>query len=105
MNVFKDGRLEFSNNLIERAQRAFVQGRKGWLFSATPRGASASSICYSIVETAKENELKPYEFLEYLLGTISNRATDADLTDLLPWSSTLPENIHLTKADSIVGND
>src|SRR5690606_14970462 len=44
----------------ERAIKPFVIGRKNWLFSNTPRGARTSAILYSIVETAKENGLKPF---------------------------------------------
>jgi hypothetical protein len=50
-----DGRLELDNNRAERSIKPFVIGRKGWLFSNTPRGAKASATIYSIVETAKEN--------------------------------------------------
>jgi hypothetical protein len=40
-----------------------VIGRKNWLFSATPRGVKASSVIYPIIETAKANFLKPFEYL------------------------------------------
>ncbi|MDL2254516.1 IS66 family transposase, partial [Ruminococcaceae bacterium OttesenSCG-928-I18] len=61
-----DGRLEISNNRAENSIRPFVVGRKNWLFANTPRGARASAIIYSIVETAKENGLDPYNYLCYL---------------------------------------
>jgi len=47
MNVFVDGRVELSNNRAERSIKPFVIGRKNWLFSATPKGAKASSVIYS----------------------------------------------------------
>jgi hypothetical protein len=53
-----DGRLELSNNRSERAIKPFVIGRKNWLFSNTSKGARASAIIYSIIETAKENGLQ-----------------------------------------------
>jgi len=56
-NVWLDGRLELSNNRAERSIKPFVTGRKNWLFSNTPNGAEASSIIYSIVETAKANSI------------------------------------------------
>jgi len=67
MNVFLDGRLELSNNRAERSVRPFAVGRKNWLFCNTPRGADASAVVYSIIETAKANGLKPYEYLKFLL--------------------------------------
>jgi transposase len=89
-NVFLDGRLEFSNNRCERSVKPFVMGRKCWLFSNTPRGAVSSSIMYSIIETARENGLNPFQYVKYLLETVPT-AFDDELNTLLPWSATLPE--------------
>lgn len=69
-NNLLDGRLEIDNNRAERSIKPFVMGRKGWLFSNTPRGAESSAIIYSLVETIKENDLKPYEYIKYLLDTL-----------------------------------
>jgi hypothetical protein len=89
-NVFCDGRLELSNNLAERGIKSFVIGRKNWLFSNTARGARASSIIYSIMETAKANNVKPFEYLKYLFQIMPNmRSNDFDI--LLPWSKFLPD--------------
>lgn len=56
LNAFLlDGRLEIDNNRIERAIKPFVMGRKNWLFANTPRGAKASAVIYSVMETAKAN--------------------------------------------------
>ena len=88
-NVFLDGRTEISNNRCERSVKPFVMGRKAWLFSNTPDGAVASSIMYSIIETAKENALHPFHYLKYLLEVLPNATTD-NLDDFLPWSQTLP---------------
>ena len=89
-NIYLDGRLELSNNLAERSLRPFVQGRKQWLFSNTPNGAESSSILYSIIETAKENNLNPFQYLKYLFEKMPDAKT-SDLESLLPWSETLPE--------------
>jgi len=67
-------------------------GRKAWLFSNTPAGARASSVMYSIIETAKENGLHPYCYVEFLLETLTGAATP-DLETLLPWSDSLPEHL------------
>ena len=66
MNILADGGVEISYNRCERAVKPFVQGRKAWLFSNTPRGAEASSAMFSIAETAKENGLNPcyYKFAD-----------------------------------------
>jgi len=92
MRVFEDGRLELSNNRAERSIKPFVIGRKNWLFSNTPKGADASAIIFSIVETAKENRLSVYEYLKYLFEQLPN-ATSSDIERLLPWSESLPMHV------------
>jgi len=89
-NIYLDGRLEISNNRAERALRPFVQGRKQWLFSNTPNGAEASSIYYSLIETAKENNVNPYQYIKFLLEKLP-AAKSSDLEALLPWSDNIPE--------------
>jgi transposase len=90
-NVWIDGRLELSNNRCERSVKPFVMGRKAWLFAATPNGATASSVIYSIIETAKENGLRPFQYMQYLLETLPNTTT-SQLEALLPWSDSLPDD-------------
>ena len=58
-----DGRLSIDNNRAERAIKPFVIGRKAWLFSYTNRGANASAILYSLIETAKANNLIVHDYL------------------------------------------
>jgi hypothetical protein len=89
-NIFLDGRAEISNNRAERAVKPFVMGRKAWLFSNTPSGAAASSVMYSLMETARDNGLHPFRYMEFLLETLPS-STTADLESLLPWSGSLPE--------------
>jgi len=62
MNVYLDGRCELSNNRAENSIRPFVMGRKNWLFCNSQKGAKASSTIYSVIETAKANGLKPFEY-------------------------------------------
>ena len=80
----EDGRLKPDNNLAENAIRPFVVGRKNWLFSATPDGAHASAALYSLIETAKANNLEPYWYLRYLLERLPAAKTEADHKSLLP---------------------
>ena len=90
-NFLLDGRLEISNNRAERGIKPFVIGRKNWLFANTPGGAESSAIVYSIVETAKMNNLNPFTYIEYLLETMPNLDKyHLKLDDLLPWSKNLP---------------
>ena len=88
-NVFLDGRLELSNNRCERSVKPFVIGRKNWLFANSPGGAEASSIMYTIIETAKENGLNPFQYVKFLLEVLPS-ASSSDLEAFLPWSDTLP---------------
>ena len=83
------GEIEISNNQVENAIRPFVVGRKGWLFADTPQGAEASAIIYSLMETAKANNLRPDDYLLHLLSILPERAEqskDFEVDDLLPWS-------------------
>lgn len=66
MTYLEDGHCSFSNNLSENAIRPFTVGRKNWLFSATPKGATASALVYTMVDMAKANELNIYKYLTYL---------------------------------------
>jgi hypothetical protein len=91
-----DGRLEISNNRAERSIKPFVIGRKNWMFNNTTGGAKASSIIYSLVETAKENCLRPWNYLVFLLENIPN-ATTGKLDDFLPWSDKIPDSCRIPK--------
>ncbi|WP_407272378.1 IS66 family transposase [Radiobacillus sp. PE A8.2] len=90
----EDGRLEIDNNRSERTIKPFVIGRKNFLFSNTAKGAKSSAIVYSIIQTAKENGLHPFEYLKYLFEQLPNIDTkNIEAVDhLLPWSSTIPEH-------------
>jgi transposase len=79
-----DGLLRPDNNLAENAIRPFVVGRKNWLFAGHPRGADASATIYSLIETAKANDLEPYRYLRYLFERLPMAETEADYKALLP---------------------
>ena len=89
LSVFlTDGNIALSNNICERAIRNFTIGRKSWLFSASPKGASASAAVYSIVETSKANDLEPFRYLTYLFEKLPNinfKIRPEVLEDFLPW--------------------
>ena len=88
VRYLEDGRLELSNNRAERSIKPFVMGRKNWLFSNTPAGAQSSAVIYSLIETAKENDLDPYRYLVWLL----NHAPGLSRTDEVWAESFLPVN-------------
>ena len=86
----EDGRLKISNVLAENAIRPFVIGRKAWLFSDTPKGARASAVHYSLIETAKANNLEPHAYLVHVLKKLPYADTVEKLEALLPWNFQKP---------------
>ncbi|NLK23211.1 MAG: IS66 family transposase [Clostridiales bacterium] len=96
-NILEDGSLEIDNNAAERSIKPFVIGRKNWLFANTAKGARASATIYSIIETAKANNLKIERYLIYLFDHLSNmEIIEKDLLlELMPWSDTILEELKL----------
>ena len=94
LNAFLlDGHIAIHNNIAENAIRPFVVGRKNWLFADTTRGAEASALFYSIILTAKINNLNPYNYLIYLFSNLPSIITKGDierLHEFFPWSDSLP---------------
>lgn len=91
-----DGDVPIDNNASERAIRGFCIGKKNWQMIDTIHGSKSSAIIYSIVETAKANNLKPFDYVQHLLEEIPKHMNDKDcsfLEDLLPWSGKLPAGI------------
>ena len=87
-NYLKDGGCSFHNNTSERSCKAFVTGRKNWLFADTQAGAYASSLVYSLVETAKACEVDIYNYLKYILiSAPTDQMSDKELEKLCPWDS------------------
>ena len=96
LRAFLDNRdIPIDNSACERAIRPFCVGRKNWNVIDTVEGAQASAIVYSIAETAKANNLKPYQYFKYLLTELPERISRKkdstfSLDDLMPWSPKLP---------------
>lgn len=91
-----DPEVALDNNAAEQTIRSFCIGKKNWEMIDTIRGARFSAIIYSIAETAKLNNLKPYDYFAYLLTVIPEHMDDTNrdfCEDILPWSPSLPENI------------
>ncbi|KAA8980813.1 IS66 family transposase [Halospina sp. K52047b] len=83
------GDLQISNALAENAIRPFALGRKAWLFADSTRGANASASCYSLIETAKANDLEPSAYIHHILKHIGEADTVDKLEALLPWNTDL----------------
>jgi len=85
-NYLLDGMLEIDNNGAENQIRPFALGRKNWLFSASPRGAHASALLYSLIATAIANGWNPFEYLKHLFENIRSCKSPEDYIKLLPFN-------------------
>lgn len=91
-----DGKIPLDNSLAERTIRPFAVHRKNWLFADTPEGAKANAVYYSLIESAKINNLNIHRYIEYLLEQIPQLDNPCDkkkLEKYLPWSKELPQDI------------
>lgn len=88
------GDYPIDNNPAENAIRPFVVGRKNWLFSTSPKGAAASANLYSLVETAKRNQINPHAYLKHVFTYLPQAKTVEEIEALLPWNcKILLENV------------
>ena len=105
LRVFLDNpRVPMDNNTAEQAIRPFTIGRKNFVIISSSNGAKASSVIYSIVETAKANNLNIYDYLELLLSEIPNHMDDKNLDfldKLLPWSDFVQNKCSKSKLKSV----
>ena len=92
-----DGDIPIDNSASERAIRTFCIGKKNWMFHNTAKGAGASALVYSISETAKLNNLRPYYYFRHILTELPKYCDEkgnidpAKLDHLMPWAEELPE--------------
>ena len=92
MTFLEDGRIPLTNERAENAIRPFAVGRKNWLFAGSPTGARTSACVYSLVETAKANDLDPFLYLRTLLEEIPGsdyRHNPQTMARLMPWSQSM----------------
>ena len=78
-----------------------MTGRKNWLFSVTPNGATASAIYYSIIISSIENGLNPFEYLSWVFTNTSNIGRSgygSDISELLPYSPNLPKHLYVPES-------
>lgn len=91
INYADNGIVRMDNNQVENAIRPFAIGRKNFLFSVSPKGAEASALFYSLIETAKANGLEPYKYLKYLFEEYPKAVSDQEISALLPVNIDKPE--------------
>lgn len=92
--ILSDGDIPMDNNYAEQAIRPFTIGRKNFVLIESSNGARASAMIYSLVETAKTNQLNVYKYFELLLTEIPKHMNDTSLDfidDLLPWALSVQE--------------
>ena len=80
-----DGRICLTNNAAERALRGIALGRKSWLFAGSDRGGDRAAVLYSLIVSAKMNDVDPQDWLAHVLATIAQHPTNR-LDELLPWN-------------------
>ena len=80
-----DGRICLSNNAAERGVRGIALGRKSWLFCGSDRGGERASVMYSLIVTAKMNDVDPQAWLANILARIAEHPVQK-LDELLPWN-------------------
>ena len=80
-----DGRICLTNNAAERALRGIALGRKSWLFAGSDRGGERAAVMYTLIQTARLNDVDPQAWLADVLARINDHAIHG-LDELLPWN-------------------
>lgn len=102
-SLLNNGEVPISNNLAENAIRPFTLGRKNWLFCNTPKGAEASAVVYSVVETAKANGIEPFAYLQQVLMQLpylGRSPSHEDLDRLMPWAPIMQQKYKIPDSDA-----
>jgi len=105
MAFLSNGEVPISNNLAENAIRPFTLGRKNWLFCDTTKGAEASAIVYSLVESAKVNGVEPFAYLQHVLlqlPYLGKTHSHQELESLMPWAPYIQQEFGVKNSDAYV---
>ena len=97
------GDVPISNNLAENAIRPFTLGRKNWLFCDTTKGAEASAIVYSLVESAKANGIEPFAYLQHVLVQLpylGKNHSQEELESLMSWAPYIQQSFKMKNSDA-----
>jgi transposase len=89
----RDGRICLTNNAAERALRGIALGRRAWLFAGSDRGGERAAVIYSLIATAKLNDVDPQAWLADVLARIADHPIRR-LDELLPWHWRKPTTVH-----------
>ena len=103
MAYLDNGEVPISNNLAENAIRPFTLGRKNWLFCDTPKGAEASAVVYSLVESAKANGIEPFAYLQHVLVQLpyfGKSPSHEELETLMPWAPDIQQDHKIPYSDA-----
>ena len=98
-NYLLDGRIALSNAIAENNVRDFAVGRRNWLFSASVNGATASAAIFSLIETAKANNLRVRPYLKEVITYMRDHANGSERVDvdpILPWSDEMQRRFALS---------
>lgn len=98
-----NGEVPISNNLAENAIRPFTLGRKNWLFCDTSKGAEASAVVYSLVESAKANGIEPFAYLQHVLVQLpyfGKSPSHEELETLMPWAPHIQQDHKIPNSDA-----
>jgi len=88
LRFLDDGKIEIDNNAAERSMRSIAIGRKNWLFAGSDRGGDTAATMYTLIETAKMNNINPHKYLEKVFSVIQDHNSQK-IEELLPWNITL----------------
>ena len=80
----EDGRIEIDNNIAERSIRPLVLGRRNYLFAGSDGGGQSAAVIYSLIETARLNDVEPYAYLRVVFERIADHPINR-IDELLPW--------------------
>ena len=97
--------MPISNNLAENTIRPFTLGRKNWLFCDTTKGAEASAIVYSLVESAKANGVEPFAYLQHVLVELpylGKNQSHEELESFTPWAPYIQQEFCVKDSDAYV---
>jgi hypothetical protein len=85
VHFLADGRICLTNNAAERALRGIALGRKSWLFAGSDRGGERAAVMYTLIQTARLNDVDPQAWLADVLGRLNDHNIH-NLDQLLPWN-------------------
>jgi len=100
LRYVNDGRLEIDNNAAERSLRAVALGRKNYLFQGSYAGGEYAAAMYTLIGTAKLNDLDPEAYLSYVLSRIADHPINR-LEELFPWNTPVRKTSRSAESEQV----